>query len=369
MLKRVFWSLIAALVIVIAIIALIKRQAEARVNDPQTKHFANVVVFGDSLSDSASHGQGVGNNYWVKPSGITDKIGAPITSALSANAPECKTWLNYLLVDMPVHAGQSFYNIKDLKSNMAYDHNASFATASAETGDYYLTDTTWARDTSEQCTHGVGNYGAYNCVPGVLKQLQLYLANVNNKPNPKTLFILWAGGNDFYQNIVRIVSNNGQAIAHPIDNIVKAVKILMQHGVSVENIYVLNLPNFSMVPALTNLVDEHIHSHIMRQSVLAVISSISQMYNLSLQTNLVLQTLGEFPANHVFPIDRVFLDVYFNKANVLASIGITKPVDLTCADAKGLPYCNGYLFYNGMHPTTMVHRYLARQLQHYIETT
>ena len=143
----------------------------------------------------------------------------------------------------------------------------------------------------------------------------------------------------------------------------------MQHGVPVENIYVLNLPNFSMVPALTNLIDEHIHSHIMRQSVLAVISSISQMYNLSLQTNLVLQTLGEFPANHVFAIDRLFLDVYFNKANVLASIGITKPVDLTCAKGEDLPYCNGYLFYNGMHPTTMVHRYLASQLFDYIQMT
>ncbi len=369
MLKRVFWSLIAALVIVIAILALIKRQAEERVNDPQAKHFANVVVFGDSLSDSAYHGQSVGNNYWVKPSGITDKIGAPITSELSVNAPTRKTWFNYFLAKMPTTAGDKFYNIKALKPNMAFDHNASFATASAETGDYYLTDTTWARDRSEQCINGVGDYGTYNCVPGMLKQLQLYLANVNNKPNPKTLFILWAGGNDFYQNIVRIASKNGQAIAHPIDNIVKAVKILMQHGVPVANIYVLDLPNFSMVPALTNLIDEHIHSHMMRQSVLAVISSISQMYNLSLQTNLVLQTLGEFPANHVFPIDRLFLDVYFNKDNVLANIGITKPVDLTCADAKGLPYCNGFLFYNGMHPTTTVHRYLASQLLDYIQMT
>ncbi|WP_119328632.1 SGNH/GDSL hydrolase family protein [Cysteiniphilum halobium] len=368
MLKRVFWSLIASLVVVIVILALIKRQAEIRV-DSQTKHFANVVIFGDSLSDSASHGQGVGNNYWVKPSGITDKIGAPITSALSANDPTRNTWFNYFLADLSTNAGDKFYNIKDLKPNMAFDHNVSFATASAETGDYYLTDTTWARDTSEQCLYGVGDYGSYNCVPGVLKQLQFYLTNVNDKPNSKTLFILWAGGNDFYQNIVRIASNNGQAIAHPIDNMVKAVKILMQNGVPAENIYVLNLPNFSMVPALTHLVDDHIHSYLLRQSMLAVISSISQMYNLSLQTNLVLQTLGKFPANHVFPIDQLFLDVYFNKADVLTTIGITEPVDMTCAKARDLPYCHGYLFYNGMHPTTTVHRYLARQLIHYIQRT
>lgn len=170
MLKKIFWSLSAALVIVIVVIALIKRQAEARV-DPQAKDFANVVVFGDSLSDSAPQGQGLGNNYWVKPSGITDKMGAPITSELNVNDQARKTWLNYILAELPTSAGDKFYNIKALKSNMAFDHNASFATASAETGDYYLTDTTWARDTSEQCAHGVGNYGAYNCVPGVLKQL------------------------------------------------------------------------------------------------------------------------------------------------------------------------------------------------------
>ncbi len=368
MLKRIFWGLLLSLIVVIVVISLLNRQAKMRY-PAVAKQYANVIVFGDSLSDSAPDGQNMGNNYWVKPEGIVNQLGAPITNEISTQNPVRKTWLDYFLVEMPLEAGSDFSNIKGLVKNAAYAKNVSFATASAETGDYYLTDTTWARDSMAQCQNGIGDYGNYNCVPGVLKQLQLYLSNVANKPNPNTLFIIWAGGNDFYQNIVRIASRNGQAIAHPIDNIVQAVKLLMDKGVPASHIYVLNLPDFSMVPALTNLVGEHVKNNYAHRAVLTLISSISQLYNLNLHINLVLQTLGRLSANHIFPIDQLFLDVYFNKEHILQKLRIIQKVDLTCAKAGDFPYCAGFLFYNGMHPTTVIHQYLAKELMSYIQRT
>ncbi len=338
------------------------------VREKSSPVYDNMVVFGDSLSDSADFYQGneKGNNYWVKPADILLPKGAPITSMISMQKPLRKTWVNYFLDTGQIIKSKGLYNIHDLQPNTAYRHNSSFAVASAETGDYYTSDTNWARINDNKCPEGVGDYGAYNCVPGVLKQVHLYLKNVNHHPNPNTLFILWAGGNDFYQNIVRLLTRNGQPLAHPIENIVKSVRLLIKSGVPAQHIYVLNLPNFSMVPAVQGLLSKHIQNQKVFDASLSIISFISDIYNLSLKTNLVLHTYGKFSPAHVFPVDKLFLSVYFNKDNIKKTLGLDKASNITCAQAQALPVCQGYLFYNSMHPTTAVHQYLAKVLQDYI---
>ncbi|WP_116962985.1 SGNH/GDSL hydrolase family protein [Fastidiosibacter lacustris] len=370
MVKRIFWSLLIAFMIVITIVVIISCEVEqSTIKKVSYKSFDNIIVFGDSLSDSAPPQTQVGNNYWVKPYGITDKIGAPITSEISLNYPVRKTWLNYFIEQMDLKSGKDLTLIKGLTPNSAYSQNTSFAVASAETGDYYLTDTTWGRDNNAKCVNGLGDYGHYNCVPGVLKQIDLYLKNVNDRPNPNSLFIIWAGGNDFYQNIIRIATQNGQTLAHPIDNIVKAVKRLMVKGVSVQNIYVLNLPDFSMVPGVRGLLDAHIKNKYLYQGISVLISAVSQLYNTGLSVNLVLKTFGVFPANHVYSIDKLFLEVYFNKDEILQKLGLNQSVKVTCVQMKETPLCQGFLFYNGIHPTTVVHQYLAKELIKHIQRT
>lgn len=373
MFKKIFYSFLVLVFLFIALIVTINYWPYAK-NADQIQ-YDNVIIFGDSLSDSAPMGvseQLVGNNYWVRPQGITSPAGAPITSLVSTTNRDRLTWVNYFVKAISFTTGHHFLGIRrSLGSLNPYYENISYAVASAETGDNYIDDiasSPWPVVTGERCK-SISDHNSYSsCVPGLLKQVHMYLQDVKEKPNKKTLFILWAGGNDFYQNIVKIVGDDkGESLSHPIHNTVKAVKLLMDKGVSADNIYVLNLPNFSMVPAITGLVDDNISNSVLRSTALTSISLISKGYNTWLKSDLALSTWGKFPPSHVFEIDALFLEVYNNKDNLHGKLGITEPVATTCVDGKKLPLCKGFLFYNDMHPTTRVHQYLAKQLQSYIE--
>ncbi|WP_018299071.1 SGNH/GDSL hydrolase family protein [Fangia hongkongensis] len=370
--KKLLCFFIAVLVVSIAVIVGIiwwqDRAHHHEITQRGPELYTNVIVFGDSLSDSADYQSDDphGNNYWVQPAGILSPKGAPITSEISKLDHKRKTWFNYFVNLMPLRTEKRIYTIRELKNNLAYHHNVSFAVASAETGNNFITDTTSATVADSLCTKGVHDYGSYNCVPGVLKQVHMYLENVNYKPNPQSLFIIWAGGNDFYQNIVRMMTQNGQAISHPIDNIVQAVQLLIDQGVPAHHIYVLNLPNFSMVPAVRGLLAKGIQSPLMFNGALHVVSWISDIFNLTLKANLVLHTFGQFKPSHVFPLDQLFLDVYYNKHQLQARLKLNKEVGKTCAESDALPVCSGFLFYNIMHPTTNIHHYLAKRLYEYM---
>jgi elongation factor P hydroxylase len=251
---------------------------------------------------------------------------------------------------------------RELNGVNPYDNNVSYAVASAETGNNYINDkaeSPWPVMPESLCSKGIHDYGQYSCVPGVLKQVHMYLEDVNQTPNKNTLFILWAGGNDFYQNIVKISGDTEEKLSHPISNIVKAVKLLMASGVPSENIYVFNLPNFSMVPAITTLVDNGLSGSFKRWAALTAISIVSKGYNIWLKTELVLATYGQFSPSNVLLIDDLFLDIYYNKNDLHRKLDINHPVATPCATDKDLPYCHGFLFYNDMHPVTKIHDYLS----------
>ncbi|MFZ9035907.1 MAG: SGNH/GDSL hydrolase family protein [Francisellaceae bacterium] len=336
------------------------------------RRFANIVVFGDSLSDSAALNSDdrSGNNTWVMAQGVSSPVGAPITSEVSLSNPERKTWLNYLIDSshFTTADGRLYLLRGDNHQVSAFTHNFSYAVASAQTGDNYIDDkhvSPWPVMSAKDCDHGLGDYGAYSCVPGLMKQVALYLADVDDHPNPHTLFILWAGGNDFYQNIIKLLSDSRLTLSHPIDNTISAVNLLLDHGVSADNIYVLNLPDFAMVPAVRSLLAQKLKNPRDDKMALYAVSMISDLYNLTLKNDLFIKTYGRFKPDHVFGLDKRFLAIYENK-QIQRALRIDKPVGLTCVKANALPYCRGFLFYNDMHPTSPMHAYLAGQLKAYI---
>ncbi|MDA7742210.1 SGNH/GDSL hydrolase family protein [Francisellaceae bacterium] len=370
MIRKIFLSISAIILLCIIFLTLINFWPHSKSQD---SHFDNVIVFGDSLSDSSPMGIGssqVGNNYWTSIAGITNRKGAPITSRVGPHDLRRLTWLNYLVSSISFNKGHHFLAVKRALSYLnPYYENVSYAVASAETGNNYIDDlkpSPWPVVHPGLC-QGISDPGKYSCVPGLLKQVHMYLEDVKSKPNPKTLFILWAGGNDFYQNIVKLMTESKDDLSQPISNTVKAVKLLLKEGVPANNIYVLNLPNFSMVPAITTLVGDKIKEAWKQSMALQTISLVSKAYNLWLKAALTLQTYGEFSPAHVFPVDSLFLNVYENKDNLHQKLGITTPVAITCVSAKKLPFCKGVLFYNDMHPTSQIHQYLAEQLGQYIE--
>ena len=365
MIRKSLFLILGLLLLFVAVIVVINLWPTG--THPPRRQLDNLIVFGDSLSDSAPYKNNVekGNNTWVKPAGIP-RQGAPITSLRSARYPYRNTWVNDLIYHYAFSKGGHTLNIRrNPGAADPYSDNFSYAVASAQTGNNYINDRVQGITPiipAKQCDKGAGNYNGYSCIPGLLKQVHHYLADVDGNPNPRTLFVLWAGGNDLYQNIRKFsAGNNTEPYSAPISNLTEAVTLLLEHGVPPRHIYVFNLPNFAMVPAITGLVKEKLSGSISRWAALSAISLISRSYNIWLKSELVLATWGAFPPSHVIPVDSWFLEVYNNKDSLHKELGITEPVPLSCAKAGALPHCNGFLFYNHMHPTSVIHHYLAER--------
>lgn len=365
MFKKIIYATL--LIIIIFILLILGINFWPTGNRDSSERFENIIVFGDSLSDSSPMGYSekpAGNNYWTHAQGVKSPSGAPITSEISKQDVNRYTWFNYLIKNYEFHNNNQKLAIKrELGKVDPYVENVSYAVASAETGDNYIDDKAsapWPVMPESKCEKSLGDYGSYSCVPGVRKQVRMYLDDVNDQPNENTLFVLWAGGNDFYQNIVKISGSSKEALSHPISNIVIAVQLLLEKGVPAKNIYVFNLPNFSMVPAITTLVRNGVSGSFKQWAALTTISMVSKSYNTWLKSELVLATYGKFSPSNVLLIDDLFLKIYNNKDDFHQKLNITHNVAETCTDGEDLPLCKGFLFYNDMHPVTEIHAYLSQ---------
>ncbi len=177
----------------------------------QSVSFKNIIVFGDSLSDAGSfilHDDDQGNNFWVKTSG---KKGAPIVNQDEKTGLH-PLWINFLVAQI-ISDNPIIYPVRKsqlLHLNPLAD-NLSYAWAGAETNFHYLnnavTDVPYPLYNDQHCdVTGPGLISPEEaCTPGVLRQVALYLQAVNNKPNSRTLFIIWAGGNDIFYNINKLI--------------------------------------------------------------------------------------------------------------------------------------------------------------------
>jgi phospholipase/lecithinase/hemolysin len=348
--------------------------------------FSNLIVFGDSLSDAASLSleshmkkeQNVGNNYWIHTEG---KIGAPISSedAVSKTRP---LWPNALmsdstLFDVNPNATRYIYPASQAShqgfSPLRYSIN--YAWASAETGNHYLNDLNHENPYDDiACqTTGAGYLSStISCVPGVLLQVTAYLKGVGNHPNPRTLIIIWAGGNDIFNNIAKVTHQNKQSskpilllkmlnvaypvwsnekndepLSNPVQNLKQAVKILIQAGVPAQNIYVINMPNLANTPAAQEFTKGN-------KTMLYALTVITEIFNTVLRVNLAF----DLPNGNIISASKEFNEIVKNHQKY----GFDKLFH-SCVQDNAAPDCQGYVFLNGKHPTTEVHRLLANYLK------
>ncbi len=253
-------------------------------------------------------------------------------------------------------------------------HSISYAFASAETGSNYLNDFPDTPVTvNAVCPMpGLMTDKQLGCVPGVLKQIDLYLAAVPH-PAPDTTFYIWAGGNDIFNNVKRLLALTPKkktgalvdtnfttpltaslttsisdrlraklpSFSFPLLNLLKAKDRLIAAGVKPEQIYFINLPDLAKTPAGINLANGN-------RVVLGIVHSLALTFNTGLKQILTNHPLSKhnLPASHIISsyqiLDEIFMDPdYFNM----------KYTDRNCvADGKD-PLCAGYVFFNEKHPS------------------
>lgn len=368
--------------------------------------FSNLIVFGDSLSDAASLSpepnlatkKDHGNNYWVKAQG---SIGAPITSIDPVT--KLKTlWPNDLvkeatLFDLNPNHTRYIYPWSQARE-MGYSalrYNISYAWAGAETGADYTNDfdlhsnlryafPAYAHNNLACQTTGPGYINPnHSCIPGVLLQVQQYLVDVNQHPNPNSLIIIWAGGNDLFNNAGKIADKNSNKnfamllidmlnvpypinlnagiapLSNPVNNIKQAVILLMQAGVSRNNIYVINLPDLAKTPAAQKIAAG-------RTSVLYLWTLITLVFDTYLEGKLAFDYVHpafNLPRNHIISSYTIFADILKNAPKY----GFSKQLQNCVADHAPAS-CPGYIFFDEKHPTAEVHKQISNNLIKILQT-
>ena len=178
-------------------------------------------------------------------------------------------------------------------------------------------------------TTGYDNPAAGLAYTGLNWQVDYYLANFSSQVSTSTLVTVWAGPNDLFQ---------GRSYADAADNVELALTKLATAGF--ENFLVMNLPNVGATPEFKGTLNE------------AGATDWSMAFNALLAVDLAgLQ--AAFPGDHFYTFDT------FSLLNTVianpSAYGFTNVTDKWIDNPAG----TGYLFWDGVHPTTQAHSMIA----------
>ena len=233
--------------------------------------FEHIKVFGDSLSD-------VGNNAWYLSQSPTETIiGAPITNR--DDNGQRRIWIQYFEKKAGIGGNQLlpargyFDNPSAVNQN-----NLDYAVAGAISADGYFNDNGIP---TADC-HMPGKFGTKICIPGLLKQVKLYLENAKKDPasfktaSQHTLYIFWVGGNDIFNSLIIPGST---AALQATQYIGQAVELLDNAGVPSDHIVVLNMLDLARTPAAAYVNQQN-------PGVLPVIHFVCSKFNAKLATTM-----------------------------------------------------------------------------------
>jgi phospholipase/lecithinase/hemolysin len=154
------------------------------------------------------------------------------------------------------------------------------------------------------------------------------------------LFTVWIGGNDFLAN----PTNPFEAIGPAIIRIEVSVQALVDAGA--EDILVMTLPDLGLAPGVS----------IQGPQASSAYTAASETFNDFLTASIC--NLRDINAGNVkFYMADTFKLLQYAVENA-AALGFTY-VDFPCQWAGEGPECEGFIFYDGIHPTTATHKFLA----------
>jgi phospholipase/lecithinase/hemolysin len=277
---------------VVAVVVAVLLMGSAGFAQAQSQTIRQVVVLGDSLSDN-------GNLY----AAVTHPP-APYWNGRASNGPVAVEYL-------------------------------------AESLGVPLRDFAWFAATT-----GVGNYMdggtvdtfGYGSLPGMTTAFQSALSAGVFPIDPKALYVIWGGPNDFWN--VSDAASAGQAIQKAVTRLVTIVGQLQFLGA--KQILVLNMPDLGKTPWL--LAAPPGYSSFFTQVTIG--------FNQALKANLQ-------------PGVRYF-DTFLSMSNMIANPAAYGFTNVTDSCFTGSSVCadpSAYVFWDGVHPTTAGHAALANAVQ------
>jgi phospholipase/lecithinase/hemolysin len=272
------------------------------------RSFNQLVIFGDSLSDTGNLSRALGGLFPPPP----------FFNGRLSNGP---LWLEYLAPELGI-------------SNIA-----NFAFAGSTTGRTNIASVTAGRDLGP--------------LPGVLDQIDLFAGQLaaNGLPsaNPNALYVVWSGANDFLalpQEPLAAI----QSVFDSVDNVAQSVITLADLGA--KTLVVPNIPNLAITPVIT------------ARNLTAQAAIFSTLFNTLLQG-----TLGALESQ--LGIDIVQIDV-FSLSSAIAQrpteFGFSNATTPLFQALASQPNPDTFVFADDFHPTTAVHRLISDSVKRSLST-
>lgn len=177
-------------------------------------------------------------------------------------------------------------------------------------------------------------------IPGTLAQVNLYtssLAAKQKSANPKALYIVWAGANDYLNGNV----TNPQ---QPVENISKAVTTLANIGA--KNIMVLNLADLGKLPGTR------------RTQFSTQLSLLTSTHNAGLSNAVKNLSKQLGPKTNLMLVD---VNTLFKTVNQFpGAFGFTNVTDACLTNNTVCSKPDQYLFWDDIHPTTSAHKQVQK---------
>jgi phospholipase/lecithinase/hemolysin len=264
--------------------------------------FSSLYVFGDSLSDIGSSPSAVLSVYTL------------LLGNCDPNYP-CPPYYNGRFSNGPVTAEYVANDLLPGGGNSSNFHD--YAVGGSTTGIGNVGDGGSATS--------LGTLG----LPGMAEQVQLYLSGVTGSGDSNSLYMVWGGGNDI---------DNGGSPTTAAKNIATYVDELALDGA--KYIVVPNLPNLGLTP----------EAQALGSTAAAALTQATLTFNQSLASQLSVLS-SEFPKTDI--VDFNTYSWFSNLIQNAAAYGFTNTTD-ACVSAS-FQVCNnpnGYIFWDGVHPTT-----------------
>jgi phospholipase/lecithinase/hemolysin len=161
-----------------------------------------------------------------------------------------------------------------------------------------------------------------------------------------TLFLVWGGPNDVFLALATDPPGLADAVAQAVENLVVDVALLAQAGA--RYFLVPNMPDLGATPFGASL-----------GPFAQTLSALTQGFNAALGAAMadLEGQLGE-------PIHITVFDTFSAQREILedpARFGFTDATSFCLADLAALPDCEGYVFFDNVHPTTAAHRILGER--------
>jgi len=182
---------------------------------------------------------------------------------------------------------------------------------------------------------------------GMLLQLGSFLASGPSFDPATSLFMVWGGPNDFFLAFERGDDLPG-TIGNAVTNIATLVGTLAALGVT--DILVPNMPNLAVTPFAQAQTPE----------AQAALAAVSAAFNALLSQALAEIRLATMINLMEFDVAGLLQDVIDDPA----AFGFDNVTDqcLASADPGSVPSCEGFLFFDIVHPTTFAHMLVADRL-------